>query len=67
MWAVTAEVIREWDPHALYADGAPADELDREIASLVAQIPRIKSAADAAQAISRVFGSSFGRSIGEMR
>ena len=59
MWDVTAAVLRAWDPYSLLAGGAPADELNGEIASLVAQIPRITSATDAAHAISRIFGSSF--------
>ena len=59
LWAVTADVIRTWDPHGLLAGGSPADEFDHEIASLVAQIPRIHSAVDAAHAVSRIFGASF--------
>jgi Domain of unknown function (DUF1871) len=59
MWNVTAGIIRDWDPYGLLGGGAPGDELDREIASLVAQIPRIHSAADATQAVLRIFASSF--------
>jgi hypothetical protein len=59
MWDVTATVIRTWDPYGLLAGGAPLDELDHEIASLVAQIPRIHSAVDARHAVARIFGSSF--------
>ncbi|HVY81147.1 MAG TPA: DUF1871 family protein [Steroidobacteraceae bacterium] len=59
MWDVTAHVVRKWDPLGLLAGGAPTDEYDQEIASLVAQIPRIHSAVDAAHAVSRVFVSSF--------
>jgi hypothetical protein len=58
-FAVVREVIHEWDPHALIRGGAPADEWDGEIASLVAQIPRIRSQDDAAHAVSRVFSSTF--------
>jgi hypothetical protein len=61
MWDVTADVIRQWDPYHLLSGGAPADEFDGEIASVVAQIPSIHSAADAALAVSRVFSSSFER------
>ena len=56
--AVVRDVIHEWDPYALIAGGAPADEWDGEIASVVAQIPRIKSQDDAAHAVSRVFASA---------
>ena len=59
LWDATANVIRTWDPYGLLAGGAPIDELDHEIAALVAQIPRVHSAADAAQAVSRIFASSF--------
>jgi len=59
LWDATANVIRSWDPNALLAGGAPVDEFDHEIAALVAQIPRIHSATDAAHAVSRIFGSSF--------
>lgn len=58
-FAVVRQVIREWDPYALIAGGAPDDEWDHEIASLVAQIPRIASEKDAAHAVSRVFSSAF--------
>lgn len=56
---VTAEIIRGWDPYGLLAGDAPRDEFDREIATLVTEIPRIKSATDAAHAVSRIFGASF--------
>lgn len=59
MWDVTTGVINSWDPYGLLGGGAPGDEFDQEIASLVARIPRIHSAADAAEAISRIFASSF--------
>jgi hypothetical protein len=44
VWDVTAAIVRAWDSYSLLAGRAPADALDREIASLVAQIPRITSA-----------------------
>ena len=37
----------------------PTDEFDREIAAVVAQIPRIGSPTDAAHVLSRVFSSAF--------
>ena len=51
--------IHEWDPYSLLAGGAPDDEFDSEIARVVAEIRRIKSRADATEAISRVFSSAF--------
>ena len=59
MVALVKRVIAEWDPYALLASGSPHDEFDSEVASIVAQFPRIKSATDAAHVISRVFASSF--------
>src|SRR5271154_3306458 len=53
------EVIHRWDPYGLVSSGAPADEWDSEIASVVAQIPHIKSDSDAAQTISKVFSRAF--------
>ncbi len=57
---VVGTVIREWDPYSLLKAGCPNDEFDAEIASVVAQIQRIKSAQDAAHALSKVFSSAFG-------
>jgi hypothetical protein len=59
-FAAVEAVIREWDPYELPSSGCPEGELDREIASVVAQIPRIRSERDARDAISRVFSSAFG-------
>ena len=58
MWDLAASVIRTWDPWQLLAGGAPIDEYDKEISSLVAQIPRIHSAADASHAVLQIFSSS---------
>ncbi len=58
-FAVVRDVIHEWDPYLLLAGGAPNDEFDSEIRSIVKQIPRIGSANDAAGAVSRVFMSAF--------
>lgn len=58
-WDVVGQVIREWDPYGLLAGGAPQDEFDGEIAALVGQLDRINSPRDAAEALSRVFTSSF--------
>jgi len=56
---VVGDVVRAWDPYALLAEGAPEDEFDAEIAQLVTHVPRMHSAADAAQAISAVFSKAF--------
>jgi len=57
--SLVARVVAEWDPYALLAGGSPHDEFASEIASVVSQVSRIKSATDAAHVISRVFSSSF--------
>jgi hypothetical protein len=56
---VVGSVIREWDPYALIAGGAPADEFDSEIAAVVTQIPRIKTEREGALVLSRVFSTAF--------
>jgi hypothetical protein len=58
-FAVVRGVIHDWDPYSLIRGGAPADEWDSEIASLVDQIPRIHSPDDAIDAVSRVFSAAF--------
>lgn len=56
---VVGAVVREWDPYSLLSGGCPDDEFDAEIASIVSEIPRIKSVQDATLALSRVFASAF--------
>ena len=45
---VVKKVIHAWDPYCLLKTGSPEDEFDGETASVVRQIPRIKSEYDAA-------------------
>jgi hypothetical protein len=54
-WALVREVIHAWDPYDLIGQGAPDDEWDAQIASIVAQVPHMRSPDDATQAIHRVF------------
>ena len=56
---VAQGVINRWDPYSLLAAGAPADEFEPEAASVVRYIPKIRSATDAATAISEVFSKVF--------
>jgi hypothetical protein len=56
---VVTTVINEWDPYGLIGGGAPDDEFDGEIRSIVRQLGRVHSAEDATHAVSRVFSSSF--------
>ena len=56
---ITRVIVHEWDPYGLIKGGAPHDEFDREIASIVSQIHRIQSSNDAVEVVSRVFSSSF--------
>ena len=57
--AVVSDVIRQWDPYSLLSGGAPANEFEAEIAKVVTHIPRLRSAQDAAQALSAVFSEAF--------
>jgi Domain of unknown function (DUF1871) len=52
-------VINAWDPYSLLAGGAPSDEFEAKIATLVTRIPRLHSPADAARQISEVFSAAF--------
>ena len=58
---VVREVVHRWDPYGLLAGGCPPDEFEQGIAAVVTQVPRIRSRADAAHALSRVFSSAFER------
>ncbi|WP_369334538.1 DUF1871 family protein [Rhodanobacter sp. FDAARGOS 1247] len=60
---VVASVVRSWDPCSLIGSGAPPDEFDAEIATVVAHIPCISDAASAAAALSSVFSASFESSL----
>jgi hypothetical protein len=57
--ALVGDIIRKWDPYCLLSEGAPSDEFEGEISRVVAHIPRITSAAAAAQVLSQVFSDSF--------
>ena len=57
--AVVAQVVAEWDPHALLDSGAPLDEFAHEVALIAAQVPRVKSAGEAAEVIAEVFSAAF--------
>ena len=54
-FAIVRKVIAEWDPYGLIGGGAPLDEWDSAVAKIVARVPRIRSAKDAARAISQTF------------
>jgi hypothetical protein len=57
-FAVVRSAINAWDPYGLVGGGAPPDEWDSEVASIVAQIPRIASPRDAAHAVARTFAGA---------
>lgn len=57
--SVVRDVIHEWDPYSLSAGGSPADELDAEVAELVARSRQMRCPADATHAVSEVFSRSF--------
>ena len=58
-FGVVRQVIHTWDPYGLISGGAPLDEWDGEVASLVAEVPRISSADDAVSAVSCIFTAAF--------
>jgi hypothetical protein len=60
-FAVVRKVIAVWDPYDLIGGGAPADEWDSAVAKIVAQIPRIGNANDAANAVSSTFSNELER------
>ena len=57
--AVIRQIIHQWDPFSLLQEGAPDDEFESEVSSLLAYIPKIRTTADATRAISSVFSESF--------
>ena len=56
---VAKRVIDAWDPYGLLAQGAPSDEFESCAAQLVTYVPRMRTADDAVDAVSRVFSESF--------
>jgi hypothetical protein len=61
--ALTRHLVREWDPHALLAGGAPTDEFDDEVARMMARIPRLTSPEDAGRHVADVFTAQFGPGV----
>lgn len=51
--------LRECDPYALLAGGAPQDELDGEAVQVASHIPRLHTADDAAAFVSQVVSAAF--------
>ncbi len=56
---IVRRVITNWDPYALIAGGAPANEFDHEAALITARVPNILSAESAATQLSQVFSAQF--------
>ena len=52
-------MIDGWDPYRLLKGGAPDDEFQSEILTLVGRVPDIRSPSDAAREISSVFSRAF--------
>jgi hypothetical protein len=57
---ILRKAVASWDPLGLLGGGAPEDEWDHEIASLLPKIQRAKSASDVAHELAIVFGESTG-------
>lgn len=56
---IVRSVIAEWDPFSLILGGAPTDEFDGEVTTLLTCIRGIHNSHDAAAAVSSVFSASF--------
>ena len=56
---IIRRVIADWQPFAWAPTDPNDDEFDGEIKAIAKQLPRVKTSRDAAEAICRVFRSSF--------
>ncbi len=57
---IVRQIIHEWDPCGLLANGCPADEYDQQILLVVSQAGALHSPNDAANALSRIFSQTYG-------
>lgn len=53
-------VINEWDPYDLIKGGAPDNEFVHEVALIAAKANEVKTPAELAEVISKIFSTSFG-------
>jgi hypothetical protein len=60
---ICRNAVAQWDPFSLLAAGAPTDEYDLEISSLVPKLRNARTPSDIAIAIAEVFGSTFGAAV----
>jgi hypothetical protein len=56
------EVIASWDPYFLIKNGGPSDVFDDQVARLLPRLQVASTGAEAAAAVSLVFGEAFGES-----
>ena len=56
---VIGGVIRKWDPYSLIAGGAPANEFDPQVSSLMTYVDKFRSREDVVNALSAVFSRAF--------
>jgi hypothetical protein len=56
---VISGVIRKWDPYNLIAGGAPANEFDPQVSSLMTYVDRFRSREDVVSALSSVFSRAY--------
>jgi hypothetical protein len=59
---IVRAAVARWDPYALLGGGAPADEWDAEIASLLPRLRNVKAAPEIVHHLSEVFGGRLGYS-----
>jgi hypothetical protein len=56
---IVRDVIHKWDPYGLLGDGAPQDEFDSQILTIVGRLRGITTPLGCVVAISDVFSASF--------
>lgn len=56
-YSVVREVVTQWDPYGLVAEGRPIDELRPEIQAVCQLLPKIRAPRDATYVLSRVFSA----------
>ena len=63
VFLIVKKEIAKADPYSLLELGAPEDEFDSEVKSIIRQLSRCKSAIDISHAIARTFNSSFSKNF----
>ena len=56
---IVRDVIHKWDPYGLLGDGAPRDEFDSQILTIIGRLRGVTTPLGCVVAISDVFSASF--------